>query len=66
MNSKESDESALRLLIYEPPHDKTNKKTVPSEDPDQPGHPPSLIRVFAVHMEKASVLSYPMSAQQRL
>ena len=22
---------------------------VPSEDSDQPGHPPSLIRVFAVH-----------------
>ena len=34
---------------FEPPHDKTNKVTfVPSEDSDQPGHPPSLIRVFAV------------------
>ena len=34
---------------FEPPHDKTNKMTlVPSEDSDQPGHPPSLIRVFAV------------------
>ena len=34
---------------FEPPHDKTNKTTfVPSEDSDQPGHPPSLIRVFAV------------------
>ena len=31
---------------FEPPHDKTNKMTfVPSEDSDQPGHPPSLIRV---------------------
>ena len=30
-------------------HDKTNKKIcAPSEDSDQPGHPPSLIRVFAV------------------
>ena len=38
----------------------------PSEDSDQPGHPPSLIRVFAVHMKKAWVLSYPLSAQQRL
>ena len=28
--------------------------------------PPSLIRVFAVRMKKAWVLSYPMSAQQRL
>ena len=34
---------------YELPHDKTNKMTcAPSEDSDQPGHPPSLIRVFAV------------------
>ena len=38
----------------------------PSEDSDQPGHPPSLIRVFAVRMMKAWVLSYPLSAQQRL
>ena len=30
------------------------------------GHPPSLIRVFAVHMKKAGVLSYPLSAQRRL
>ena len=37
-----------------------------SEDSDQPGHPPSLIRVFAVHMKKAWVLSYPLSAQWRL
>ena len=34
-------------------HDKINKMTcVPSEDSDQPGHPPSLIRVFAVSMKK--------------
>ena len=47
-----------RKKHFEPPHDKTNKMTfVPSEDSDQPslirvsdqpGHPPSLIRVFAV------------------
>ena len=31
------------------PHDKTNKMTcAPSEDSDQSGHQPSLIRVFAV------------------
>ena len=31
-----------------PQHDKTNKMTcAPSEDSDQPGHSPSLIRVFA-------------------
>ena len=35
---------------FEPPHDKTNKMTyATSEDSDQPGIPPSLIRVFAVH-----------------
>ena len=38
----------------------------PSEDSDQPGHPPCLIRVFAVRMKKAWVLSYPLSAQRRL
>ena len=38
----------------------------PSEDSDQPGRPPSLIRVFAVPMKKAWVLSYPLSAQRRL
>ena len=51
----------------EPPHDKTNKMAcAPSEDSDQPGHPPSLIRVFAVRMKKSWVLSYPLSAQRRL
>ena len=37
-----------------------------NEDSDQPGHPPSLIRVFAVRMKKAWVLSYPLCAQRRL
>ena len=41
----------------EPPHDKTNKMAyAPSEDSDQPGHPPSLIRVFAIRMKKAWAL----------
>ena len=45
-------------------HDKTYKMAcVPSKDSDQPGHPPSLIRVFTVRMKKAWVLSYPLSAQ---
>ena len=57
----------LSFRILEPPHDKTNKLTfAPSKDSDQPGHPPSLIRVFAVHMKKQWVLSYPLSTQQRL
>ena len=37
-----------------------------SEDSDQPGHLPSLIRVFAVRMKKAWVLNYPLSTQRRL
>ena len=54
-------------LTFEPSHDKTNKMAyVPIENSDQPGHPPSLIRVFSVRMEKAWVLSYPLSAQRRL
>ena len=53
--------------IIDPPHDKTNKMAcAPSETSDQPGHSPSLIRVFAVRMKKECVLSYPLSAQQRL
>ena len=35
----------------------------PSEDSDQPVHPPSLIRVFAVCMKKPWVLSYPLSSE---
>ena len=38
----------------------------PSEDSDQPVHPPSLIRVFGVRMKKDWVFSYPLSAQRRL
>ena len=38
----------------------------PSDDSDQPGHPPSLIRVFAIRMKEAWVLSYPLSTQRRL
>ena len=37
----------------------------PGEDSDQPGNPPSLIRVFAVRMKKARVLTYLLSAQRR-
>ena len=40
--------SAIFLVLFEPPRDKTNKMAcAPSEDSNQPGHPPSLIRVFA-------------------
>ena len=52
---------------YEPYHDKTNKMTSwPRKDSDQPGHLPSLIRVFAVRLKKAWVLNYSLSTQRRL
>ena len=34
-----------------------------SEDSDQSGHPPSLIRVFAVRIRNSWVLSYPLRAR---
>ena len=37
-----------RKKHFEPPHEKKKMIFVPSEDSDQSGHPPSLIRVFAV------------------
>ena len=52
---------------YELLHDKTNKTNcVPSEDSDQPGNLPSLIRVFAVPMKKHWALNYLLSAQWSL
>ena len=58
--------SGYKTEINEPQHDKTNKITcAPSEDSEQPGNPPSLIRVFVVGLENW-VLSYPLSAKQRL
>ena len=48
----------------EPLNDKTNKMNCgPSKDLDQPGHPPSLIRVFAVHMKKHWALNFLLCAQ---
>ena len=39
---------AAKVQTNELPRDKTNKLTcAPSEDSDQPGHPPSPIRFFA-------------------
>ena len=55
-----------RKSYYEPPRDKTKKMVcAPSEDSDQPGHPPSLIRVFAVRVKKPWIISCPLSAQRR-
>ena len=51
----------------EPPHNKTNKMVcATSEDSDQPEHPSSPIRVFAVRMKKVWVFSYTFSPQRRL
>ena len=55
------------ILTFQPPHVKTKTMAyAPSEDSDQPGHLPSLIRVFAVRMKKAWVISYSLSAERRL
>ena len=41
-----------RLSLPEPQHDKTNKIAyTPSEDSDQPGHPPGLISLRCPHEE---------------
>ena len=53
-------------LIWATTWQNQQNECAPSEDSDQPWHPPSLIRVFAVRMKKAQVLSYPLSAQRRL
>ena len=54
-------------MKFEPSQEKTSKLTCASrEDSDQPGHPLSLIRVLAVRMKKAWVLSYPLSVQRWL
>ena len=67
LSSFELNYQTLKLYKIEPQHDKIRKMIcAPSKDSDQPGHPPSLIRVFAVRMKKPWVLSYPLSAQQRL
>ena len=51
----------------EPQCDKTNcVACAPSEDSDQSGYPPSLIKVFTVRMKKAGVLSYALSTQRSL
>ena len=53
--------------LSEPQHDKTNKMAcAPGEDSGQPGHPPTLISVFAVCMKKPWVISFLLSGQQRL
>ena len=55
-----------RVAPFEPPHDKTNNVAVrPAKTQISLGIRP-VWSVFAVRMNKAWVLSYPLSAQQRL
>ena len=41
---------ARNWLQHESRHDKTNKVTLRPANSDQPGHPPSMIRVFVVRL----------------
>ena len=53
--------------IVEPQHDKTNKMTcASSEDSDQPGCPPRLIRVFAVRSMGSQGPNVSSCGQRRL
>ena len=57
---------AVTILQWATSRQNQQNNCASSEDSDQPGQPPSLIKVFAVRMKKTWVLSYPMSAQRRL
>ena len=55
LKSQENEKSSGK--IFEPPHDKTNKVAfAPSEESDQPGHPPSLISLRCPHEESLGPL----------
>ena len=60
------DEAADEESIWAASWKNQQSERAPSDDSVQPGHLPSLIRVFAVRMRKAWTLSYPLSAQRRL
>ena len=54
------------VTIIQPPHDKTNIMTVRQAKTQISLGIRSVWSVFAVRMQKALVLSYPLSVQQRL
>ena len=57
--------SILITKTYKPPHDKTNKVAcAPSEDSDQSGRPPGLIRDFAVRVKKATHWAHSKDSDQ--
>ena len=66
MQVKISFTAGKKLSIWATSWQNQQSECAPSEDSDQPGHLPSLIRDFTVRMKKAWVLSYPLSAQRRL
>ena len=51
----------LLFFIWAATWQNQQNNCAPSEDSDQPGHLPSLLRVFAVRMKKAWVLGYPLA-----
>ena len=54
-------------LSFEPHCDKTNKMAcAPSENSDQPGHSPHLIRLIAVHLMGSQGPRLSSSGQRRL
>ena len=54
---------SVNMYTNDPECEKTNKMTcAPIEDSDQPGHPPSLIRILAIRRKKLWVLGNPQSA----
>ena len=58
--SKKFNYKLATCLVLQSEREKTNKiSCAPSEDLDQPGYPPSPIRVFTVRLKKVWVFSYP-------
>ena len=51
------EKSVTRVTIWAASWQNQQNDCAPSEDSDQPGHPRGLIKVFAVRMKKARVLS---------
>ena len=66
-NPNKSDSGMFRTCVnWAATWQNQQSQCAPSEDSDQPGHPPNLTRVFAVRMKKAWVLNFPVSAQRTL
>ena len=63
LNNKNNYSIVIIFILHKMSRNMTNQENeyAPSKDSDQPGHPPSPIRVFAVCMKKAWVHSYPLS-----